>query len=135
MNALKFRVLGKDNVWRYGEYPDLDTPDITHRHFNMEILWATLYRYRRETLGQGVGAKDKNGEDYFDGDIFKCPDVGTDSGEDIALIFWDNDSLQWYATSENYTDELVGWDLDKSEIIGNKWQNPELLKKHRIVVE
>lgn len=72
-------------------------------------------------LMQYTGLKDKNGVEIYEGDIFKAPhDFGPVGMHDrVAQVSFDIiRGYQW-----EY------WDLDKIEVIGNIYENPELLER------
>ncbi|MEH2957816.1 YopX family protein [Candidatus Merdisoma sp. JLR.KK006] len=91
-----------------------------------------------KTVCQYTGLTDKGGRKIFEGDI--CKD-----GDNIVRIFW-SDKHQWsveiskteYALSRGLTFPL--WQYDNCEkngyrtleIIGNIFDNPELLREHRL---
>lgn len=71
-------------------------------------------------LMQFTGVHDKNGKEIYDGDIFKAPHDFGPAGyhERIGLVQYDTIlGYQWQY-----------WLLDKLEIIGNIYENPELLE-------
>jgi uncharacterized phage protein (TIGR01671 family) len=75
-----------------------------------------------ETLGQYTGLKDKNKKEIYEGDILK-------SGMDIGVVKYDKKYSGFRVSRRGqgvYLNEfLMGND---SEIIGNNFENPELLK-------
>lgn len=71
---------------------------------------------------QFTGLKDKNEWEIYEGDIIKCFD------EEMVVV-WSNDGL-WFA-KDIFAANNIGQELfmyPKCEIIGNIFQNPELLK-------
>lgn len=82
-----------------------------------------------ETLGQYTGLKDRKGQKIFEGDI--CRNTGT--GETV--------SVKWHGTMAGYiwskrqpTGYLYDFGelfraFDKYEVIGNIYDNPELLQE------
>ena len=76
-----------------------------------------------EFIVQGTGIKDKNGKEIFENDI-----VFDEDGEysKTVVIEWDNEDSRFFGkdiyTSDSYSmQEICG------EIIGNIYENPELL--------
>ncbi len=68
-----------------------------------------------------TGLKDKNGKEIYEGDIIKW------SGN-IGLIEW-NDSDASFFINFKHTDNKYSVDhCEDSEVIGNKFENPELVK-------
>lgn len=79
------------------------------------------------TLMQFTGLKDKNGVEVYDGDVIR-----SESGiftEPVTLIVHTHDE-DWpgtvMATSEDNHCPL--WDATPCEVIGNIYENPEILK-------
>lgn len=82
---------------------------------------------------QYTGLKDKNGKEIFEGDI-----VNVGSGENFIIqTFEDTASfvgsgvetgkIRWIENREHFRSDFQ-INLSKSEIIGNIYENPELLK-------
>lgn len=92
-----------------------------------------------ETVGQYTGLTDKNGNKIFEGDILRYYD------DEIQIVEWNKDfsnlMLHTYCKYERKKGRKVviensdGWNwihdypLNKMSIIGNIYDNPELLKE------
>lgn len=96
------------------------------------------YRCERDfdeiELMQFTGLKDKNGKEIFEGDVVKCYTV-TENGDheyagvvcfkDFAFVIVDEKDT--YDPLWNYKSGFVGIETE-IEIIGNIYQNPELVE-------
>jgi hypothetical protein len=67
--------------------------------------------------------KDKYGKEIYEGDILKSPDVWKSNKFLISKVEIPN---------IYYEEEETGFDPEGSEIIGNSYENPELLKEEKI---
>lgn len=81
-------------------------------------------------LMQSTGLKDKNGKEIFDGDILACK---TDDEVINLNVFWDEEHALFMFESKKYNEqeplaELVENNTYPFEIIGNIYENPELLE-------
>ena len=81
-------------------------------------------------LMQSTGLKDKNGKEIFEGDILG---IETDEGILNVNIFWDDKHALFMFESEIHNEkellaELVEDNTYPFEIIGNIYENPELLE-------
>ena len=91
-----------------------------------EFIYFDIYDYPQGIAGgvsepqQFTGLKDKNGNEIFEGDYIRGQFDHGPAGlrEEILPVKWSNeDGYQW-----NYLD------LSTIEVIGNLFENPELLK-------
>lgn len=144
MREIKFRGMATDGKWVYGllSYSTgaRGLPEkgwfISNTH---GMPWAFLIR--PETRGQYTGLKDKNKKEIYGGDIFQ---VGSNKewikGEgERSVVEWHNKlarfGLSFYSIygGEGYTGKeqhLVDC-IRGLKVIGNKYENPELLEKEK----
>lgn len=102
-----------------------------HRTMIYQILGKGLWQevfVNPETVCQYTGMNDRNGRKIFDGDILKChydefnPEHGVNS-----KVFWNENG---WAIQEDYSDDisrLGQYDYERGEVVGNIFDNPELL--------
>jgi uncharacterized phage protein (TIGR01671 family) len=110
MREIKYR--GKwDGRWDYA------TPDDSH----WQQFWACA---EKETIGEYTGLEDKNGRDIFEGDILNYPRHGSDVSREVGFLNGSfvliNQRGEFYAPIDT-----AG---PISEVVGNVFENPELLK-------
>lgn len=104
-------------------------------HYQSEVV--------RETVGQYTGLRDKNGKEIYEGDIlkgFKYPFLLDGNHNYFAEVCWfDNAKYFGIYTIKNPTSNVRGisegnienledWDREQWEVIGNIYENPELLE-------
>ena len=139
MREILFRGKRVDNgEWVYGYF--------------VKMLWEysiipledenTVYPVVLETVGQYTGLKDKTGRKIFEGDVVSCP-----SNVCRPLFNYDT-ARETYIYEVVYQDELTAFimknkdkqalsyeylllvgTVDKCEVIGNIFDNPELLSR------
>lgn len=76
-----------------------------------------------ETIGQYTGLTDMNGNKIFDGDI-----VWSDYEEERGVVQWDDDTAKFIITFSTFTVDFDSICGGAFEIIGNIYDNPELMR-------
>lgn len=105
--------------------------DIKKIDFDYRIVWFeeenkatdTMRMFDQIELMEYAGLTDKNGKKIFEGDIVK----GT--WNTIFEVYFDDCSLQFRAKAKGGSEREIDYygDSSKLEIIGNIYDNPELL--------
>ena len=119
-------------IYTYRYIPDTrdwDTVEFYENHPRYEIGYVAV---DPETIGQFTGMTDKNGKKIFEGDIVVL-------NEDVKKTFNVDDGEVRYGwggfyikefSSLNSLNVLASYDcILRGEVIGNKYDNPELLSK------
>ncbi|AYB47968.1 hypothetical protein D5F53_29315 [Paenibacillus lautus] len=132
MREIKFRGKRIDNgEWVYGSYThcrDVDgNPSIIPFRANYHVP------VDRETVGQYTGLSDRNGKEIYEGDI-------REGDHAIYLIEWNAEKAQYQAKAIQTKTVLIKhcsfplWQYVEDDgkcrfvVIGNRWDNPDLLE-------
>lgn len=78
----------------------------------------------KDTTGQYIGIKDKNGKELYEKDI-----VLIDGEDEYFVVGWDSDTARFVMNSETLTVDFDNYWGYQVEIIGNVYENADLLKK------
>ena len=126
MRDIKFRGKRIDNgEWAYGYYR-ITTPKYGVNIFAKKASLITDekgvdYLVYPESVGQYTGLKDKNKKEIYEGSII---DMG---GGVIAFVEWNNNESEYYFMG-GCESPFREWRMHLMEIIGTKFDNPELLE-------
>lgn len=119
MRKIKFRGKRQENgKWIYGSY-------INRRpqHYLYDLIIDDKNRKKAvmmKTVGQYTGLKDKNGKEIYEGDFIKAE--------------WGIGNADYRIVGEDGLPEFYHWFIeycfeeDNLEVIGNKYENPELIE-------
>ena len=141
MREIVFRGKRVDNsAWIGGEYVSLhdDKGRRSYRIYtgyaesDCEDMYPDWFEVDPHTVGQYIGLRDKSGVRIFEGDILRWEFEGGDP--EIAEVTWRDDGHEgvgWYIRSIR---PIPGLDIlcsgdSEWEIIGNIYDNPELLEE------
>lgn len=86
----------------------------------------TAYTVNSKTVGQYTGFKDKNGTKIFEGDI--CGFCNTDGELTNYEVLWFGRKWVVREANSNAVDDLDLSFCERSVVIGNIYDNPELMK-------
>jgi uncharacterized phage protein (TIGR01671 family) len=130
MRELKFRVWVKTNNSQqkysgmylvYALAPDGVTV------IRSSVFSPNIFPIDDVEIMQYTGLHDKNGKEIYEGDIVKYQI--SDTQHSIGDVQWDNLQMRFFF-SGYYHGTLDSYYIVKSEVIGNIYENPELLKNN-----
>ena len=122
MKEIKFRVWDKDDkkMFSLGEAlkDELISIDYGDCYLRAEYINVFLMQY--------TGLKDKNEKEIYEGDVVECVEMHDSNvdenwhdGNPTKIIKWDEKNAMY----------IYPYDLSYWEVIGNVYQNPELLNE------
>lgn len=96
-----------------------------------DVLCEKEYDKPHLILMQFTGLKDKKGKEIYEGDIIKVKDHPDFSAlGEIGFVFWDNEEQSYfYGVKDGWSDLLCTPETKQLEVIGNIYENPELIKE------
>lgn len=119
MREIKFRGKTADGRWVYGdlEYNRAKNKAIIHVYTENGDYYRQ-HTVNPETVGQYIGIKDENGQEIYEGDI----------------VYWksqygfEHNQTVYYDSSYGGFSPIDIFTNNKCKVIGNIYDNPELLK-------
>jgi len=120
MREIKFRVWDNQSDFYWGEGEGMDFKKIA---FN---FYDSLFEECRLVFQQYTGLLDKNGVEIYEGDIVKATSDQYTNENFIGKVIFDEG---YFCTWVNKNDIRGIWGDDNIEVIGNIFENKDLLEK------
>lgn len=116
---IKFRGISEKGKWHYGWFfiNQFDEPTI----FSAE----GARKVSLESVGQFTGLLSKSGKEIYEGDITK---VNPKIGNEVYQVQWNGTDSRWQAWRKLGYINMDIHAAERSEVIGNIWENPELVE-------
>ncbi len=105
-----------DGRWIYGYLAD-------ENYINSPELEGE-FLVDKDTVGQYIGIKDKNGNEIYEKDI-----VLIDGEDEYFVVEWDNDTARFVMNSETLTVSFDNYWGYQVKVTGNMYKNADLLKE------
>ena len=127
MREIRFRGKTKYGVWVYGGFVKLNDTSyivkVERQTFEPYSEIATMEEVDPKTVGQSTGLKDRNGREIYEGDILR------DEFDRIFRVYWvDGEARFAIRQKKRKTEYFMVISHIHPVVIGNIWDNPELLK-------
>lgn len=135
MREILFRGKRIDNgEWVEGNLFVSDTDGRTHILVGTRII-TIEWEVDPSTVGQFTGLTDKNGKKIFEGDIIRVEhDLWHGENKktresDIGVVIYNTNTAEFGVKTHGYSNclKLRRWKGDFNEVIGNVYDNPELI--------
>lgn len=146
MNRYKFRGLSFDGHWRIGNLTIL-TQDchgyISGSYISNSVGLPFAYAVRPDSVGQFTGFRDLKDVEIFEGDIVEMErgcmfadythrcSYERDWSAPVKckeLIVWEEEPATYFAGSNTLSEVILGYDYRNVVVIGNIYQQPELMR-------
>ena len=137
MREIKYQAWDKKDKEMLQDIQDYFDCDGCANEYGQDMLNQGIQKFgdfiksKRFEVREYTGLKDKNGKEIYEGDILEIDDKEHDSGPySVQSIGWNG----FYLNGDGHgSPQVMQWNLDGSpepttEVIGNIYENPELLE-------
>jgi len=131
MREIKFRAKeGQTGKWAYGT-SELKTEDyhssVRSPNVPLSVFWAWVENglLDPETVGQYTDRKDKDGQELYEGDVVNCLLARYD-GQPVRRV--KGQIVRYGDDGDLRMGDWSAWFCSEEVVIGNLWDNPELLE-------
>lgn len=138
MREIEFRAYLKKNQ-QIVDVLDIDFMQEAIGYMNKADTKYTCVKFDDIELMQYTGVKDKNGKKIFEGDIVKCvsEDFEESVGQGVFEVVFETRNKTAYFGIKKDGKNTYGFNFDftpanKCEVIGNIYDNPELLEEQDV---
>lgn len=123
MREIKFRGKRKDTgEWETGSLVIIRSGCSDASYFIADKMSGYNTPVIPETVGQYTGLRDRSGREIYEGDIMQ-------GKYNLVLIKWGRTAFLPYRNQNGSFSKVTNWaSVEKGEIIGNIYDNPELLE-------
>ena len=131
MREILFRGYSKKFGWVFGDYSKVtqNIPSYIYpRGQKLIIIEGIAIAVCDKSIGQYTGLLDKSNDGIFEGDILEFTD---DNGDEyLCEVFWDDDLVGWsMRDTDGVVEDCSYWNPRYYKIVGNVYENPDLLKE------
>ena len=128
MREILFRAKRIDNgKWVEGDLDHCVVVGETHIRRIEDNLSTTTYKIVPKTVCQYTGLADKDGRKIFEGDICKIHSDSIDEEDGCFSVEWDEGDARFALYGEGLTVDFGNYHGHECEVIGNIFDNPDLL--------
>lgn len=125
-NRFRFRAWDSNKKRWFDEFEVGPLGSVGHR---MRGLYYALAEIKDFVLVQSTGLLDKQGKEIFEGDVLKRWSVYSD---EILIVHWHEAGFRLFYPGDSFDQsnpvDTLDWEAEFDEIIGNIYENPELLE-------
>ena len=122
MRNIKFR--GKNILHKSWQYGSLAKDETQKAYYIIDNEYGRGIDVDENTIGLFTGLHDENGKEIYEGDI-----VYVASEDENAFILWDKETARYIIQFKGWCADFDNYYGKELEVIGNIYDNKDLLEK------